>query len=104
MLVLISHLSITTSEYASLSTNKFTLTLEIHIVFVFSVIFNLLQSHTSFGMFKENDWLSFYLSRFEEDDEDDSDGEGRDSFVENVEFEPPRVQELIDPSLSNWVS
>ena len=41
--------------------------------------------------------------RFEEDDEDDSDGEGRDSFVENVEFEPPRVQELIDPSLSNWV-
>lgn len=41
--------------------------------------------------------------KFEEDDEDDSDGEGRDSFVENVEFEPPRVQELIDPSLSNWV-
>jgi len=41
--------------------------------------------------------------KFEEDDEDDSDGEGRDSFVENVEFEPLRVQELIDPSLSNWV-
>jgi len=41
--------------------------------------------------------------KFEEDDEDDSDGEGRDSFVENVEFEPLRNQELIDPSLSNWV-
>jgi len=41
--------------------------------------------------------------KFEEDDEDDSEGEGRDSFVENVEFEHLRNTELVDPALSNWV-
>ncbi|PAA87543.1 hypothetical protein BOX15_Mlig010329g1 [Macrostomum lignano] len=40
---------------------------------------------------------------FDEEEEEDEEGGGRDNFVENPEFEPMPVRELIDPSLSSWV-
>ncbi|PAA84117.1 hypothetical protein BOX15_Mlig022956g1 [Macrostomum lignano] len=43
----------------------------------------------------------FYM--FDEEEEEDEEGGGRDNFVENPEFEPMPVRELIDPSLSSWV-
>lgn len=45
--------------------------------------------------------LGFY--QFDEEEEEEEEGEGRDNFVENVDFEGIPVQELIDPSLANWV-
>ncbi|XP_002741113.1 radial spoke head protein 4 homolog A-like [Saccoglossus kowalevskii] len=45
--------------------------------------------------------LGFY--QFDEEEEEEEDSEGRDSFVENPDFEGIPVRELVDPSLSNWV-
>lgn len=41
--------------------------------------------------------------KFEEDDDDESDGEGRDSYTLNVEFESLPIYELVDPTLNSWV-
>ncbi|WAR19877.1 RSH4A-like protein [Mya arenaria] len=45
--------------------------------------------------------LGFY--QFDEEEEEEEEGEGRDNFVENLDFEGIPVKELVDPSLSNWV-
>lgn len=45
--------------------------------------------------------LGFY--QFDEEEEEEEESEGRDNFVENLDFEPLPVRELCDPSLSNWV-
>ncbi|XP_070576877.1 radial spoke head protein 6 homolog A-like [Ptychodera flava] len=45
--------------------------------------------------------LGFY--QFDEEEEEEEDAEGRDSFVENPEWEGIPVRDLIDPTLSNWV-
>lgn len=45
--------------------------------------------------------LGFY--QFDEEEEEEEEGEGRDNFVENLDFEPLPMRELCDPSLSNWV-
>ncbi|XP_074648138.1 radial spoke head protein 4 homolog A-like [Tubulanus polymorphus] len=45
--------------------------------------------------------LGFY--QFDEEEEEEEEGEGRDNFVENVDFEGIPVRELADPSLANWV-
>ena len=47
--------------------------------------------------------ITLLTNRFEEDDEDESDGEGRDSYTLNVEFEPLPIYELADPTLMSWV-
>lgn len=45
--------------------------------------------------------LGFY--QFDEEEEEEEEGAGRDTFVENLDFEGIPVRELIDSSLSNWV-
>lgn len=45
--------------------------------------------------------LGFY--QFDEEEEEEEEGEGRDNFVENVDFEGIPVRELAEPGLSNWV-
>jgi len=45
--------------------------------------------------------LNFY--QFDEEEEEEEEGEGRDNFVENVDFEGIPVRDLADPSLQNWV-
>ncbi|KAK3757877.1 hypothetical protein RRG08_014433 [Elysia crispata] len=45
--------------------------------------------------------LGFY--QFDEEEEEEEEGEGRDHFVENMDFEGIPVRELADPSLGNWV-
>uniref|UniRef100_A0A0B7B924 Radial spoke head protein 4 homolog A n=1 Tax=Arion vulgaris TaxID=1028688 RepID=A0A0B7B924_9EUPU len=45
--------------------------------------------------------LGFY--QFDEEEEEEEEAEGRDHFVENIDFEGVPAKELIDPSLSNWV-
>jgi len=45
--------------------------------------------------------LGFY--QFDEEEEEEEEGEGRDNFVENLDFEGIPTKELADPSLANWV-
>lgn len=44
--------------------------------------------------------LGFY--QFDEEEEEEEETEGRDNFVENLDFEGLTLRELCDPSLSNW--
>lgn len=45
--------------------------------------------------------LGFY--QFDEEEEEEEEGAGRDTFVENLDFEGIPVRELVDTSLANWV-
>lgn len=46
--------------------------------------------------------VGFY--QFDEEEEfDEEEGAIRDNFIENPEFEPIPVRDLIDPSMSNWI-
>jgi len=45
--------------------------------------------------------LNFY--QFDEEEEEEEESEGRDHFVENIDFEGMPVRDLADPSLANWV-
>jgi len=45
--------------------------------------------------------LGFY--QFDEEEEEEEDNEGRDTFVENADFEGIPARELTDPTLANWV-
>lgn len=46
--------------------------------------------------------MGFY--QFDEEEEfDEEEGAIRDNFIENPEFEPIPVRDLIDPSMSNWI-
>jgi len=45
--------------------------------------------------------LGYYS--FEEDEEEEEEGDARDNFQINVDFEGTSVRELVDPGLSSWV-
>jgi len=45
--------------------------------------------------------LNFY--QFDEEEEEEEESEGRDHFVENIDYEGMPVRDLVDPSLGNWV-
>jgi len=45
--------------------------------------------------------LNFY--QFDEEEEEEEEAEGRDHFVENIDYEGIPVRDLADPSLGNWV-
>jgi len=45
--------------------------------------------------------LGFY--QFDEEEEEEEEGEGRDNFVENLDFEGLPMREMCDPALASWV-
>ena len=45
--------------------------------------------------------MGFYI--FDEDEEHDDEEEQQTEYVENPEFEPVPVRELMDDTMANWV-
>ena len=45
--------------------------------------------------------VGFY--QFDEEEEEPEDGTARDNFIQNPEFEPIAVKDLVDPALNAWV-